>query len=149
MNNNDRYIELVEKYFSEEISTEENLELKSILENDPGLNSDFNDQVKVKEVMKKMTLSNPKKEFWDRYWLSTVNRLDRKIAWVVILIGAIIVFSHTAYEVISKLLENTAATPLMKFGILALIIGFVLLIISLVREKIYTYKRDKYKEIQR
>ena len=147
--NNDRYIILAEKYLSRDISEEEKNELSEILSANPELQKEFKEQEKIKEVLNKMTLKNPTKEFWDEYWLNIYNRFERKLAWVFISLGAILLLSFSAYESLSELLENTSAHSVVKLGILALLIGFIVLVVSLLREKLFSVKRDKYKEIQR
>jgi len=147
--NNDRYIMLAEKHLDGDISDLEKSELMQILEENPELKQEIKEQKKIKEVLKKMTLKNPTKEFWDEYWLGIYNRFERKLAWILISIGAVLLFSFTAYQAITELLKDTAAPAVVKFGFLALTIGFTVLIISLLREKLFSTKRDKYKEIQR
>ena len=147
--NNNRYIELVEKYFSFEISENEKEELDAILEKDPDKKNEFEEQKKIMEVMKKMTLSNPKKEFWDTYWINLYNRIERGIAWIIISIGAIILFGYGAVKAVSQLIEDTTTPLVIKYGLAILAVGVVILLISLIREKWFSSKKDKYKEIQR
>lgn len=147
--NNDRYIILAEKHLDGDISEAEKDELLQFLEENPELKLEIKEQKKIKEVLKKMTLKNPTKEFWDEYWLNIYNKFERKLAWLLISVGAIVLFGFSAYEAITELLKDTSAPPLVKFGLLTLVIGFIVLTVSLSREKLFSSKRDKYKEIQR
>lgn len=147
--NKDKYIFLAEKYLDGDISDSEKGELLQILEENPELKKEIKEQKKIKGVLKKMALTNPTKEFWDEYWLNIYNKLERKLAWVLISIGAVLLLGFSAYEAISELLKDTAAPPVVKFGLLTLVIGFIVLIVSLLRERVFSVKRDKYKEIQR
>ena len=96
-----------------------------------------------------MTLKNPSKEVWDRYWLGVYNQIERGLAWIVISIGAIIVLGFSAVKAAESFFENTTMPGVLKIGIMILTIGFVILIISLLREKLFLFQNDKYKEIQR
>ena len=96
-----------------------------------------------------MMLKNPSREAWDGYWTELYNKLERGIAWIFISIGAIIVLTFAAIQFIEKLLETDKLPFLEKAGVFLLIIGFAVLIVSLLREKIFKNKHDKYKEIQR
>ena len=96
-----------------------------------------------------MNLKNPPKEFWDEYWTKLYNRLERSLAWLAISIGALILAGFGIIKAVEAFLADTHTDPIVKYGIAILILVFVILIFSLVREKIFSQKRDKFKEIQR
>ncbi len=147
--NQERYIELVEKYLSEEITPTELSELNNILANNPGLKDDLEEQKHIKEVLNKMELKNPSGEIWDGYWLNVYNRIERGIAWILISLASIVILSYAAIQAIDELLADTQTPDIVKYSIFALILGGIILLVSLFREKIFVYKKDKYKEIQR
>jgi len=99
--------------------------------------------------LKKMTLKNPSKEKWDGYWLGIYNRIERGIAWIAISIGAIIFFGYASIESVNAFINDTQTPPIIKVGISILFFGVLILIFSLLREKFFTSKHDKYKEVQR
>ena len=146
---NERFIILQEKYFDNELRVEEKAEFNNLLKTNAELKSEFEEQKRIKEVLRKMKLKNPSREVWDSYWMGVYNRIERGIAWVVISIGALIFFGYASYEVVNAIINDTHTPPLAKLGITLLIFGALILIFSLVREKIFTSKRDKYKEVQR
>ena len=146
---NERFIYLLENYFDKNLSEIEENEFLDLINNDPKLKHEFEEQKKVKEVLSKMMLKNPSREAWDGYWLGIYNRIERGIAWIVISIGAIIVLSFIAINVVEKLFETESIPVFYKAGIFLLMFGFVILFISLVREKFFKMKNDQYKEIQR
>ena len=116
---------------------------------DSELKKEFDEQVRIKGVLTKMKLKNPSREIWDSYWMGIYNRIERGIAWVVISIGAMIFFGYASYEIVNAFIKDTQAPVLAKIGISMLVFGGLILLFSLLREKIFTSKRDKYKEIQR
>ncbi len=146
---NEKFIILQEKYFDEGLNSKEKAEFKNILETNNDLQKEFEEQKRIKEVLRKMKLKNPSREVWDSYWMGIYNRIERGIAWVVISIGALIFFGYASYEMVNAFINDTQTPPLTKFGITLLIFGALILIFSLIREKIFTSKRDKYKEVQR
>jgi hypothetical protein len=147
--NNEKFIVLTEKYFSNELSNKEKIEFERMLKSDSQLQSEFNEQKNIKEVLNKMKLKNPSREVWDSYWMGIYNRIERGIAWVVISIGALIFFGYASYEIVNAFIKDTQAPVLAKIGISMLVFGGLILLFSLIREKIFSSKRDKYKEIQR
>ena len=146
---NERFIILQEKYFDDELSVEEKAEFNNLLKTNAELKTEFEEQKRIKEVLRKMKLKNPSREVWDSYWMGIYNRVERGIAWVVISVGALIFFGYASYEAVNAFINDTQAPPLAKLGITLLIFGALILIFSLIREKIFTSKRDKYKEVQR
>ncbi|MBT8381696.1 MAG: hypothetical protein KJO59_05010 [Ignavibacteria bacterium] len=146
---NDRFIILQEKYFDGMLTTEEKIEFDNLLKTNAEIKTEFEEQNRIKEVLRKMKLKNPSREVWDSYWMGIYNRIERGIAWVVISVGALIFFGYASYEAVNAFINDTQAPPLAKFGITLLIFGALILIFSIIREKIFTSKRDKYKEVQR
>lgn len=146
---NEKFIVLMEKYFSNEISNEEIKEFEDLMNSDSKLKTEFEEQIRIKEVLNKMKLKNPSREVWDSYWMGIYNRIERGIAWVVISIGAVIFFGYASYEIVNAFIKDTQAPVLAKIGISMLVFGGLILLFSLIREKIFSSKRDKYKEIQR
>lgn len=146
---NERTIFLIEKYFANEISEEEKNELNKILEKNAGIKREFEEQKRVKEVLRKMKLKNPSREVWDGYWLGIYNRIERGIAWIAISIGAIIFFGYAAIQAVNSFLSDSQLPVIVKTGVGILVFGTLLLIFSLLREKLFTSKHDKYKEVQR
>jgi hypothetical protein len=145
----EKFIVLMEKYFSNEISNEEKGEFNQLLKSNNELRTEFEEQKRIKEVLNKMKLKNPSREVWDGYWMQIYNRIERGIAWVVISIGAIIFFGYASYEIVNAIIKDTEVPVIAKVGIALLVFGGLILLFSIIREKIFTSKRDKYKEIQR
>jgi len=145
----EREIYLMELALEGELSTEEKKEFDYLLRDNPKLEAEFNEQKKIKEVLMNMSIKNPGKEFWDGYWLSIYNRIERGIAWILISISAIVIAGYGIYEAIINLFAETNIPVFMKIAIIVFVIGIAVLIFSLLREKIAVSKKDKYKEIQR
>ncbi len=145
---NERFIYLIEKYFDGELTSDEKNEFDSLLL-DENLKNEFEEQKRVKEVLNKMKLKNPSAEVWDKYWLGVYNKVERGIAWIAISIGVLILIVYGSIEAVENFLADTQTPGIVKFGISALVIGGLILLFSLIREKLFTGTRDKYKEVQR
>jgi len=145
---NEKFIYLIEKYFDGELTTDEKNEFDSLLL-DENLRNEFEEQKRVKEVLNKMKLKNPSAEVWDKYWLGVYNKVERGIAWVAVSIGFLILIIYGSIEAVEKFFADTQTPGIVKFGISALVIGGLILLFSVIREKLFTGTRDKYKEVQR
>lgn len=146
---NERFIYLTENYFDENLSPAELKEFEEMLAENETLASEFQEQKNIKEVMAKMKMKNPSAEVWDGYWMGIYNRVERGLAWVAVSIGALIFLGFMSYEIVNAFINDTETPGLVKFGIAAMTFGFLVLLFSVVREKYFTHKKDRYKEIQR
>ncbi len=146
---NKRFITLLQKYLDSEITKEEKDELTSLINSDEELRKEFEEQTKVREVLSKMKLKNPSNEFWDAYWTGLYNKIERGLAWIAISVGALILIAYGSIQAVEQFFRDTETPIIVKVGTVALVFGLLILLFSVIREKFYTSKRDKYKEIQR
>ena len=145
---NERFIYLIEKCFDNELNVNEKTEFDSLLQN-KDLKNEFEEQKRVKEVLSKMKLKNPTMEIWDKYWVGVYNKLERGIAWIAVSVGFLILVIYGSIEVVENFFADTQTPGIVKIGISALVIGGLILLFSVIREKFFTHTRDKYKEVQR
>jgi predicted anti-sigma-YlaC factor YlaD len=104
---------------------------------------------KLKGVTQEMKFKKLPEMYWDEYWQHIYNRIERGISWIFISIGAIIILSFACWQWITHLLADSEIHPLLKAGIIILIVGGIILFISILREKIMVRKVDKYREVER
>ncbi len=145
----ERFQILLTKAVDGELSEEEYLEFQEVLRRRPEWERDWHEHQKVKEVTKSMRLKAPPAEVWDRYWLQVYNRIERGLAWILTSLGAIILLSYAVYQAALKIWADTHLPGVVKFGILTLVVGAVMLVVSILREKLFVRKQDKYREVQR
>lgn len=145
----ERFLILMEKYFDEELTEEEKNSFDKMLQSSKELKKEFEEQKHIKEVISKMKLKNPSSEVWDSYWEKTYNKIERGIGWLAVFIGALILLGFASIEFVSQLYEDNSTPIIIKIGTVSLVFGFLVLLFSVIREKWFTHKTDKYKEIQR
>ena len=73
------------------------------------------------------------------------NRLERRSGWLLVLLGFGLVCGYGVYELLTEPDIHTA----YRLGLAALIIGFGLLISSVVRFRAVQGRSDRYKEVLR
>lgn len=99
--------------------------------------------------MNKMKLKEPPKEAWEKYEKSVYNRLERKAGWIFLSIGAMILLFFGGYTLVEGLIKDPGSPLLLKIGILAVLAGVVVLLVSLAREQLFSYRRERYKEVEK
>lgn len=132
-----------------EISPSEKNELQRLLKKFPDCLSDFQSFKQLKEVTDKMVLKKPSSEIWETYWYSVYNRIERKLAWLVFTVGIGILVVYGAIQLVSDLWQDTAIPFILKLGIFATLLGLFILLISVIREKLFLRQNERYKEVQR
>lgn len=140
---------LINKYIDKKLSEQEKEELYKLIKKDKKLEEELKELYKMKEVMSMLKSTDPDKE-WDEYWSHLYNRLERGVGWIVISIGTILLLTFAGFQFVKELIKDPQLALYAKIGIMALIIGFVIIFVSVVRERIFMGKSDKYsKEVKR
>lgn len=80
-----------------------------------------------------------------RVWKSPFSRLARNTALVMIVGGYATLAGFAVYQFLSSGWKELPA----KVGVAAIALGFMILLIQLIRERVSTYPTDPYKDIER
>lgn len=141
--------ELISSYYDGELDEEQKKVIKKHLENCPECQNEFEEMGKFEEVMSKMELKKLPKEAWKIYWTSVYNRLERRIGWILFSIGVMILLFFGGYKMVEEIIKDPSISFLLKAGILAVLGGVVVLLVSLIREQLFVRKRERYKEVEK
>ena len=145
----DRARQLMMARLDHELEPGEDHELDRLLADDAELRTEWEKLRRVREVTETMKFRTPPDEVWDTYWTGVYNRFERGIGWLLISVGAILLLSFAGWELLRELFQGTDVPRSVRFGVLALLVGLVVLGVSVVREKLLAHRNDPYKEIQR
>ena len=132
-----------------ELSGAERQELERLLAGDPELRAEQDRLRRVKEVTNNMKLKNPPEEVWSNYWVSVYNRVERGIGWVLFSLGVVALLIYGSWQAVNEMLDDPTIPGLVKVAVFALVAGGLVLLFSVVREKLFVRKRDPYKEVER
>jgi ferric-dicitrate binding protein FerR (iron transport regulator) len=133
-----------------EISAADRAELDALVARHADLADEWRRFTRLKEVTAGMSLQQPPEEIWDRYWTSTYRRAERGLAWVLISAGVIVLGSVWLWRTVEAFLGATDVPPYLRAAVAALAIGAFILVVSVIREKLFLARRDPYqKEIIR
>jgi anti-sigma factor RsiW len=129
-----------------EISAEEQRELDGLIAAHPDVAHEWRRFQRLKEVTTGMSLHTPPEETWDRYWQNTYRRTERGIAWLLVSIGAIVLGGYWAWHAVLAFFEPGSEPLGIRIAIAAVTIGLVILAVSVIREKVFTNRRDPYQK---
>jgi len=145
----DRFYHLLMGAIDGELTPKEHAEFTELVATHPEFKQEWQQYQQLKEVTQTMKFKSPPTEVWDKYWLNVYNRIERGIAWIIFSIGFMILLIYGSFKIVESLLADSQLVGIVKIGILAAIIGLVILIVSVLREKLMIQKTDPYKEVQR
>lgn len=145
----ERIKELISSYHDGELSQEQRQTVERHVQDCAGCRRELEEMKKFEEVMNKMELKKPRPEVWEMYWTSVYNRLERRIGWILCSVGAMILLFFGGYKMIEGIIQDTTVPILLKVGILTVMAGFIVLIVSVLRERIFVRKRERYREVQK
>lgn len=103
---------------------------------------------KMKEVTDDMKYFDLPDKLWAGYWREIYNRVERGIGWILLSIGAIILLAFAAWQILDKFFLDPAEPLYLKLGVGLLLLGLIILLISIIRERLFSRKHDRYDEVE-
>jgi hypothetical protein len=87
-----------------------------------------------------MKIADLPEAVWDIYWTGIYNQIERSVAWILFIIGSVMLIGYGLYQVaIDPGIESFVRLALMLMGA-----GFAVLFLSVVREKMAVNRADRY-----
>ena len=129
-----------------EIAEEERSELLGHLEGCPTCRDEKESFEQLNRLFREKPFADLPDEVWRGYRQGVLRRMERRIGWFLVITGSLIL---VGFGFIKFVLAPEIST-LVKCGTMVLIIGFVVLFIAVLRERLTFYRYDKYsKEVIR
>lgn len=140
---------LLAKAVEGDLTQKESSELQKLLAAHPELQSELASMKSLKETTMSMKFKQPPEETWDRYWAGVYARMERGFAWLLVSIGGAILLAFGAYNAAISFMHDESIPFLIKLAIGVVALGTAILFISVLREKWFVHKSDKYREVIR
>ncbi len=134
-------------YVDGELSDEERQAFEAALAQDPELRAELEEFKRLQEVTGVMQYADLPDEVWDNYWQSIYRKTERGFGWILLSLGAIILLCFGLYEVMRELYVDSQIPLWVKIGVTAGGVGFIILLVSYIRERLFAYNRTRYKEV--
>jgi hypothetical protein len=83
------------------------------------------------------------KVYRKKYRASLYDRLERSIGWFLFFVGIIILLIYGSFKTVNCIVKDSSITLLQKIGILGIIGGIVILMVSLIKEQLFIYLGKK------
>jgi predicted anti-sigma-YlaC factor YlaD len=136
-------------YLDNELSDAQKEAFEAHLASCPACAAEMEAFKKLKQITDGVALVEPEDRLWTHYWGGVYNRIERGIGWVIFSVAGILLLIYGGFTAIEKVIDNPSVGVLLKVGLLALLTGLAILFVSVVRERIYFWSRDRYKDVRR
>ncbi len=133
------------KYIDGEMNERDRADFEMHLEGCAKCREILQDFQELKSLTGRIKMRDPTDEFWDGYWRSLYRRIERKTGWLFIVLGAAMLVTYGAYRAV----QSFGTITFEKVAIAVFLIGVVILLISVIRERIHQHKTDPYKKVKR
>ena len=128
---------------------EERAALEAALGRHPELAAEYRRLQRVKEVTSTMAVRQPPEEVWDRYRVTAMHRVERSVAWLLLASGLAVLGAWGLWHWLDAVMSSDVPI-VIKGAIVAVVIGGLLLLASIGRERWRLSRRDPYsKEVIR
>lgn len=100
---------------------------------------------KLAELTDSLKLKEPADYEWERIYSSIFYKVESRVGWLFAIAGCVIVFAYLLFEIC---IEWEMAAWL-RIGIVMAIVGFALLLVSAIRQRIRIRKYERYEAVKR
>ena len=103
------------------------------------------DFARMRDDIKHLVFPEPTDDEWRNVMGGFAFKTTRGLAWLLWVGGAVVLVAYGLYE----LIRDPSINVIEHVGILALILGSVLLFVTVLIERIGSYKADRYKDVEK
>jgi hypothetical protein len=143
------YKDLMMGYLDNELSAESRRRFEEHVAGCSECAEELKEFKRLKAITDEVTLVEPEDRMWQDYWSGVYNRIERGVGWIVFSVAAILLTVYGGFRAIEAIIRDPKVELLFKAGLLALLVGLAILFVSVLRERIYFWKRDRYKDVRR
>jgi ferric-dicitrate binding protein FerR (iron transport regulator) len=132
-----------------EASEEQVQQFERLLAQDDGLRAEYEQMRSLKELTVSSKPLEPPHEIWDSYWQGVYRRLERRVGWLLFSLGAIVLVLFAVWEAGKEWIMDASIPLWVRLAGISVAAGTTILLVSVIREKVFLHKSERYKDIQR
>jgi predicted anti-sigma-YlaC factor YlaD len=141
--------DLIMGYLDDELEDEQKRAFEEHLTKCPECKGEVEEFRRIIQVTDEVMLAEPEDRIWQQYWSSIYNRIERGVGWILFSVAAILLLVYGGFKAIEEIVKDPTVGVILKAGLLALIAGLAVLLVSVLRERLYFWKKDRYKDVRR
>lgn len=141
--------DLMMAYLDGELDDKQHKMLQEHLAECPQCFQELEEFKSLKLMTDNITLAEPEDQIWQRYWDNVYNRIERGVGWMFMSIAGICLSVFAGFKLIECIVADASVCLFLKVSLLVLILGISILLISIMRERLYFWKHDRYRHVRR
>ena len=143
------YKDLMMAYLDGELDDAQKRALQDHLDACRQCSEELNEFKSLKTMTDDIALVEPEDRIWQHYWDNVYNRIERGVGWIFFSIAAICLVLYGGFKLIEEIVADPAIGFFLKITLFILILGLAILLVSVLRERLYFWKRDRYRDVRR
>jgi hypothetical protein len=141
--------EMLAGYVDGELPDEQKKAFEKELANNAELRAELEEFRRLEKVTGMVKYADLPLEVWENYWSSLYRKLERSLGWIFFSVGAIILLLFGLVVGLRNLYIAPNVSLWVKIGVTGVLAGLVILIVSFIRERLFAYRRERYREVIR
>ncbi|MFQ5804994.1 MAG: anti-sigma factor family protein [Phycisphaerae bacterium] len=137
--------ETLSAYLDGELTQQESQKVAVHLRDCQACREIYEDFRRMREDIKRLEFPQPSEEQWRTIMGGFAFKTTRGVGWLLWIGGAVVLLAYGLYE----LIRDPSIHAAERVGVLALILGLVLLFLTVLIERVSALQTDKYKDVEK
>ncbi len=147
MGNNqcEEYKTLMMGQMDKELTEEESVRLNNHMIRCSSCRNEYEQLKRTSSKLEGMDMKAPDEEVVEKTWRSPYSKLTKNFGILLVIAGWLIMMIYGAYEFI----VTKEAESIPKYAFVIILVGIAILFITVLRDRIRSYRNDLYKEVDK
>jgi anti-sigma factor RsiW len=145
----EEYRVLLMGYLDGELDAKQRAEVEQHIQSCANCRAEQGSYDNLNRMVQAMNTYTESERALDRYWKQTWNRAERGIGWLLFGTGAILLMGYGLFEASREFWSDPTVPLIVRIGAGAGGLGVLVLLVSLVRERLMLRKKERYSEVER
>jgi predicted anti-sigma-YlaC factor YlaD len=143
------YKDMMMAYLDSELDAQQQQVFQDHVKTCPACQTELEEFNQLKEITDSVALVEPEDHIWQQYWDNVYNRVERGVGWCLFSLAGICLIIYCGFRIIEEIVTDPTVGFLLKGSLLVLITGLAVLFVSVLRERLYFWKNDRYRKVRR
>ncbi|MFA5424804.1 MAG: zf-HC2 domain-containing protein [Phycisphaerae bacterium] len=144
-----QYKDLMMGYLDNELDEAQKFSFEQHVQSCKECAAEFEQFKKLKNVTDSVKFAEPEDVLWENYWSGVYNRFERGLGWLLMSVTGIALIIFGLFKLVEGIVKDPNVELILKIAILALLAGLAVMFVSILRERLYFWKKDRYKDVRR
>jgi len=143
------YKDMMMAYLDNELAEEDRKLFEEHIHNCRQCQDELEQFRELKRLTDDVRLIEPEERIWQQYWSGVYNRIERGVGWILLSVCGILLVIYLGFKAIEEIIKDPAVGLLLKAVLVGFIAAVAILLVSVLRERLYFWKKDRYKDVRR